>query len=354
MKINTKIHQVALVSISLILFLTIVSSASATTEKCAIPLTQYAYVTNYGDYDHPDNTVSIIDTVTNKAAGKIKVDDMPSGIVVTPDGKKIITANGNNSFSIIDAAKRKVIKTITLDNFDGTPYSGAISPDGKKAYFLDGDQSGKHILTIDLVKNKLVGGFEFGISEAGDLVVSPDGTKLYVSEINDHYVYVLDIATENVTARILVGEQPDGLVLSPDGKKLYVTNSVDNTTSIINTKTNEVIKTINVGPFPGDIAITPDGKKLYVVNFGGYLGNDNNLISVIDTATFKVKTIKVGTNPMGIMVSEDGKKLFVVNSGSNNVSIIDTATNKVINTVKVGKEPIGIAMAKQFPQKRKC
>jgi YVTN family beta-propeller protein len=46
------------------------------------------------------------------------------------------------------------------------------------------------------------------------------------------------------------------------------------------------------------------------------------------------------------MVNKDGKKLFVVNSGSNDVSIVDTATNKVIKTVKVGREPNGIAMPK--------
>ena len=352
MEKNKNLYIITLISTFLILF-SLSVTASATTEKCAIPLTQYAYVANYGTYEHPDNTLSVIDTVSNKVVGKIKVDDEPDGIVVTPDGKKIVTANWNNSFSIVDAAKRKVIKTIYLESYDGVPYSGAISPDGKKAYFLDGDSTGKKILTIDLIKNKLIGNYEFYEMEAGDIALCPDGKTMYTSVVNDHFVDVLDLKNENITTKIVVGEQPDGLVLSPDGKKLYVTNSVDNTTSIINTKTNEVVKTIDAGPYPGDIAITPDGKKLYIDNYD-YQENNNTHISVIDTATFKISSIKVGKNPDGIMVSADGKKLFVANCGSNDVSIVDTATNKVIKTVKVGREPIRIAMAKSFPQKRKC
>jgi YVTN family beta-propeller protein len=210
-------------------------------------------VTNFGTYESQGNTVSIIDTISNKAVGTIKVGNMPGGIVVTPNGRKIITANMDNSFTIIDAATRKIIKTISLDGYDGVPFSGAISLDGKKAYFLDGDESGKHILTIDLTTNKIIGNFEFGEMEAADIAVSHDGLKLYVSIVNGDTVDVLDLKTQNKIASIVVGGQPEGLVLSPDGKKLYVTNSIDNTTSIIDTKTNNVIKTFDVGPYPGDI-----------------------------------------------------------------------------------------------------
>jgi YVTN family beta-propeller protein len=64
--------------------------------------------------------------------------------------------------------------------------------------------------------------------------------------------------------------------------------------------------------------------------------------SVIDTATNPpsvVATIPVGSVPLAVAVSPDGKHVYVANSGSNNVSVIDTATNTLEVTVPVGSGP---------------
>ena len=72
----------------------------------------------------------------------------------------------------------------------------------------------------------------------------------------------------------------------------------------------------------------------------------SNNVSVIDTATNTViASVKVGKSPYGIAVTPDGTKVYVANSGDdddlgNTVSVIDTATNKVIATVNTGFSPI--------------
>jgi YVTN family beta-propeller protein len=78
-----------------------------------------------------------------------------------------------------------------------------------------------------------------------------------------------------------------------------------------------------------------------------YITNgDSNNVSVIDTVTNKVTaTISVGSNPMGVAISQDGAKAYVGNANSNNVSIIDTATNNLIASVQVGNSPQGIAVS---------
>jgi YVTN family beta-propeller protein len=66
-----------------------------------------------------------------------------------------------------------------------------------------------------------------------------------------------------------------------------------------------------------------------------------NNVSVIDIVNNKViATVNVGLQPIGVAITPDGTKVCVTNSGSNSVSIIDTATNKVTATVKVGESPI--------------
>lgn len=72
-----------------------------------------------------------------------------------------------------------------------------------------------------------------------------------------------------------------------------------------------------------------------------YISNSaSNNVSVIDVATNAiVATITVGANPTGIAVSFDGTRVFVANTDSNNVSVIDTATNAVIASPTVGNTP---------------
>jgi len=57
-----------------------------------------------------------------------------------------------------------------------------------------------------------------------------------------------------------------------------------------------------------------------------------------------LNTITVGQRPWGIVVSPDGKYLFSANGPSNDVSVVDLATNKEIARVKAGDSPWGVAI----------
>ncbi|MDF3293222.1 Ig-like domain repeat protein [Streptomyces silvisoli] len=94
-----------------------------------------------------------------------------------------------------------------------------------------------------------------------------------------------------------------------------------------------------VGNFPTGVAITPDGLHAYVANEG------SNNVSVIATATNTVTaTVPVGTTPFGVAITPDGLHAYVTNSGDNTVSVIATATNTVTATVPVGTTPLGVAI----------
>jgi YVTN family beta-propeller protein len=66
----------------------------------------------------------------------------------------------------------------------------------------------------------------------------------------------------------------------------------------------------------------------------------NNLspghVTVIDVASLTfpfITTIPVGNAPYGIAITPDGNFAYVANGGSNTVSVIDTSSNMVIDTI---------------------
>src|SRR5258708_11574234 len=154
-------------------------------------------------------------------------------------------------------------------------------------------------------------------------------------------------AARNAVRGTIPVPRPGGVAVSPDGSKVYVTNSITftGTVSVIDAATNTVSATIPVGPCPGGVAVSPDGTKVYVTIF-------SNAVSVIDTATNTVSaTIPLGppgTDPIGVAVSRDGSRVYVANL-SGTVSVIDAATNTVGATIPLGPPGTGIPDRKSTP-----
>jgi len=99
------------------------------------------------------------------------------------------------------------------------------------------------------------------------------------------------------------------------------------------------VATVTVALHPQGLAVTPNGAHVYVANSG------SNTVSVIDTATNTVSaTISVGSSPYAVAASADGAHVYVSNIGGASVSVIATATNTVVATVTVGSSPIALAV----------
>ena len=84
-----------------------------------------------------------------------------------------------------------------------------------------------------------------------------------------------------------------------------------------------MVATIPVGGLaPVGVAITPDGTRAYVTN----AGSEN--VSVINTATHTVSAlVRVGAIPLTVAFTPDGSSAYVANAGGKSVSVINTGTN---------------------------
>jgi YVTN family beta-propeller protein len=147
-------------------------------------------------------------------------------------------------------------------------------------------------------------------TNSSPVAISTDDAFVWVVNRDNNSVTLFNVAND-VNLKIIevkVGKEPRTLALTPDGAKLFVTNMVDGTVTVISNL--QVIATIPVGTEPFGCALTPDGTRLYVANFG------SDDVSLIDTNSLKVvKTITgVGPKPRGIAITAGNPaKVYVTN-----------------------------------------
>lgn len=141
----------------------------------------------------------------------------------------------------------------------------------------------------------------------------------------------VNAGTAAVTANIMVSPVPTNYAYAP--------NALLNSVLLINTINNKAEQIITEGipehSNPLRVVLSPDKSLLYVANPG------SNTISVISTATNKVLTaFAAGVNPTGMVISPDGNRLYVTGGTSNRLSVIDAGgTHGIVKTVATGLNP---------------
>ena len=191
-----------------------------------------------------------------------------------------------------------------------------------------------------------------GVRETPESIAyDPVNKRMYEVNHFDNTVSVIDTISNDVIAGpIPVGTFPEDIAYDSVNKRMYVTNFIDGTVSVIDTNTNTVIaKPIKVEDSPQGmegIAYDPVNKRMYVNVFDNFVVNNtifgNSTVSVIDTTTNTVNDTIPADSPFGIAYDPVNKRMYVANVGDT-VSVIDTTTNTVNDTIPVGDFPQHIA-----------
>ena len=154
-----------------------------------------------------------------------------------------------------------------------------------------------------------------------------------------------------------------GIALSADGSRLYVANNMTSaytdqkgSVSILDTRQNRVIGKVVTPGFPYAVAALTRGenadKKIYVTS------ERDSVVSVLDVsdpAAPKLRrNVATGAQPIALAFDREQKRLYVANSGSDTISVLDTASDKVVGTVLLrpeearglpGATPTGLALS---------
>lgn len=320
----------------LVIFGMLLILATATTSSAQV----FGYVT-----DNMDRTISVIDTTTDTVVKTIGVGvPYPFGVACHPDGTRVyVSGTGVASAGfvfLIDVATQTLADTVAVGK---TAQGLAVLPDGSAVYVANSTDD--TVSVIDANTFSVVGTIPVGAEPHG-VVAHPDSTTVYVSNVLGPSVSVIDVATGTVTGTVPVVSQPRGIAIDPAGDFVYVGNYMADSISVIDTATNAVVDTIIVGgvdpDFPVALAMHPDGSTLYVsLGKMSVTAPPVGAVSVVDLAARSETQVITGFwLPHGLAVHPDGDRLYIAESENNAVSIVDTSTNTIVDTVAVGYFPV--------------
>ena len=275
---------------------------------------------------------------THAITDTIDIQSVAQRLAISPDGTRLyatIAYNGGGALRVIDAATTTVITSITVGDYPG---GVVVSPNGSRVYVANVDAG--TVSVVNTITNRVVRTITVGALPR-NLAINSTGSRLYVANTGSGTISVIDTATNAVIQNIGLDAVRD-VVVSPDDTRLYVTNGAYNGGSlyIVATANGTITDTISVGAQPSGLAVTPDGGRVYVTH------QERNYLSVVNTVTRSVTSnITVGWNATKVAVSADGTRAYAPNADDWNLSVIDTADDTVIETVGTGPDDYTVALS---------
>lgn len=160
------------------------------------------------------------------------------------------------------------------------------------------------------------------------LFLTPDEKFLYVANVEDTFISVIDTKQDKVTKQIDGVDYPWGFTRLGN-TNLVAVSGWDKGIDIIDFTKQEVVKSERYEHNLGGISSTKDGKYIFVVatEVNKAFKIDANALNIVDE-------YKTGNGPDGIGISPDDKKIYITNTKDGTISIIklDDKTSKLINT----------------------
>ena len=172
-----------------------------------------------------------------------------------------------------------------------------------------------------------------GFNKEGTDICSP------ANGYDSSFVYRINLSNYKIDGVYAVGSVPKVLEVTPDNKYILVTTWCSYTLDVISIEKQKRVKSIKIGRYPRGIAISADSSKAYVAEMGG------SNIHEINLTDFSKKLIPIGVNPRAIVLSPDNTKLYVTLNIAGKVTAWDLVNKKSLGSVKTGNAARSLAIS---------
>jgi YVTN family beta-propeller protein len=270
--------------------------------------------------DQTSNTVSVIDPSSNKLLGVIRLGDpvpgalsplyrgqlLVHGLGYSPDSKTLaVVSVGSNSVTLIDTATNRIKGRIYVGR---SPHEAFFSPDGKELWVTVRGEN--YVSVIDPVAIKETRRIEMA-NGPGMTMFGPDGRYAFVCSSFTPELAVIDAASHQIIKR-LPQASPfcPNIAVSPENDEVWITLKDAGKVQVYSAKPPfEQKALLETGPITNHVnfANNRNGKFAYIT-----IGGMNQVLVFRRGATPElVATIPVGNLPHGIWQSGDGSRVYV-------------------------------------------
>jgi len=313
------------------------------------------------------------------AGQSVEFKGRPVDLVLSPDQRSVYVKD-NRGLVVIDAATWTIRQELKFPAGGGSTHGIIVTADGSSVwattsqnmlYEAKAGPDGKLTWGRQVA---LPGPGGSGNSHAGGLVLSADEKTAYVCLSRNNSLGIVNLESGKLIGEIPVGVAPFDVVLKGDGNTAFVSNwggrrakpgdrtakssgtdtvvdertvAASGTVSVVDLVQGKETAQITTGLHPSDLELSSDRRTLYVANA------NSDTVSVIDTTSLVVKdsvlvrpdpTLPFGSAPGGLAMGKDGKTLFVANGGNNAVATISLgALNKVEGFIPTAWYPGAVA-----------
>lgn len=330
--------------------------------------------------------IAVFDTRTRQIIKRIDLSEDKNGMAVSYMPHNVQVAPDNKSVWVTANAEDKKMKM----SFRVIPVAEANGGHGEGAD--EGSGSSDEVIVIDPFTDVIVKRIEMGQGlHLSHVALTPDSSYAIVAAQEKGIIYKIHTDTYEIEKELVVknGGEPHGLRISPDGKVAYIAMLGGKSlgvldlvnfelkqillkgaavqtgvtsdgryalASVYDTKSLAVYDVVSTqlsyvdlpkeAKGPVQIYPTPDSRFVYVADQGFYFDQPiSEFIYKVDLEEMKVvREIKGGSAPHGVVVSRDGNLVYVTNLKSDDVSVIDTRTDKEVARIQVGSSPNGISV----------
>ena len=298
--------------------------------------------------DQTSNTVSVINPATNALLGVIRLGDpvpgalsplyrgqlLVHGMGFSPNHKTLaVVSVGSNSVTFIETATNKINGVVYLGR---SPHEAFFTPDGKELWVTVRGEN--YVSVIDALKMQEVRRVQTA-NGPGMVLFRPDGRYAYVPSSFTPELDVVETKRYKVIARVPQASPfSPNLAVSRDGKEVWFTLKDSGKTQVMSANPPfRILATLDTGPITNHVTFVDNASG----HFAYVTVGEENVVKVYRRGAPPkwVATIPTGDLPHGIWGSGDGARVYVGLENQDAVAAIDTLSNKVIAVIPVGQQP---------------
>ena len=255
----------------------------------------------------------------------------------------LVLNKGDSNLAFVDPATLQVTARVPTGN---APHEVAVSTDGRLALVANygtGPEPGTTVSIVTIGDRKELKRLPLPLLRPhGTFAI---GAHIYFTAEGSHAIARYDVASGAIDW--IQGTDANGthmLVVMPGEKKIYTANIGSDSVGVIdlgNAPRAIRVSAIAVGKGPEGIDLSPDGRELWVAD------RSDGALSIIDTTTDKVaQTLAIGTKMANrVKFTRDGKRVLVSDPPSNQLLVLDVTSRQLVRKIDTEAGPEGILMA---------